>query len=116
MKINFPNFAPGLVFTTPPALAPCTAIVASVEQTFQFTPKKAGVINVRVQQPSGPLSGRATILTTAAGETRGLADVSGMCYDSNTNGSVLALHHNVQGTKSGLLGAWFAFDAEGNSR
>ncbi len=116
ITITFPNFAPGFTFTTPPAIAPCPAIVASVEQTFSYTPTKAGVIRVRVMQANGPLSGGASILTSPKGETRGLADVSGMYYDSNTNGSGLAIHHNVQGEKSGLFGAWFAYDAEGKSR
>jgi hypothetical protein len=116
ITITFPNFAPGFTFTTPPALAICPAVVGSIEQTFNYTPSVAGVINVRALQTNGPISGRASILTSPKGETRGLADVSGMYYDNNTNGSGLALHHNVQGTKSGLFGAWFAYDAEGKSR
>lgn len=116
LTINFPDFAPGFVFTTPPAITPCPAVVASVEQTFQFTPKKAGVIRVKVKQPSGPLTGSTSILTSAKGETRGLADVSGMYFENATNGSGIAIHHDVQGAKSGLFGAWFAYDAEGKPR
>jgi hypothetical protein len=116
LTITFPNFAPGFVFPTPPATAICPAIVASVEQSFQFTPTKAGIIKVKALQSNGPISGQASILTSPKGETRGYADVSGMYYDNNTNGSGLALHHDAQGTTSGLFGAWFAYDAEGKSR
>ncbi len=116
LTITFPNFAPGFVFPTPPAVAVCPAIVASVEQSFQFTPTKAGVIKVRALQTNGPISGQASILTSPKGETRGFADVSGMYYDNSTNGSGLALHHNAQGTTSGLFGTWFAYDTEGKPR
>ena len=116
ITITFPNFASGYVFSTPPANAPCPAIVASIEQTFNYTPNAAGVINVRVQQPDGPLTGRASVLTSLPGATRALADVSGMYYDSATNGSGVAIHHNVQGLKSPVFGAWFAYDAAGRAR
>ena len=116
INITFPNFAPGYVFSTPPAIAPCPAIVASIEQTFSYTPSATGVINVRVSQPDGPLTGRTSILTSPAGATRALADVSGMYYNSETNGSGLAIHHNVQGAKSELFGAWFAYDNAGRPR
>ncbi len=100
----------------PQTLLPCTAVIGTYAIKFNYTPKSLGVIRVVVQPNVVAPGNVGTITTSLAGQNRGIADVSGMWYDFNTNGSGMSLIHNFQGVTSGVFGAWFAYDNAGNPR
>ncbi len=104
----------------PQTLLPCTQAITSYTVKFNYTPQALGVIRVMVKAIGdgvGSIPGGAgTISTSLLGQNRGIADVSGMWYDPNTNGSGVSIIHNYQGVSSGLFAAWFAYDSSGNPR
>lgn len=105
-----------ITLAVPQTLVACTLAITSYSIKFNYTPQALGVIRVVVKETISSPSNVGTISTSLAGQNRGIADVSGMWYDFNTNGSGMSLIHNFQGVTSGVFGAWFAYDNAGNPR
>lgn len=105
-----------ITLAVPLTLVACTQAITSYSFKFNYAPQALGVIRVMVKETISSPSNVGTISTSLAGQNRGIADVSGMWYDFNTNGSGMSLIHNFQGVNSGVFGAWFAYDNAGNPR
>jgi hypothetical protein len=103
-----------VVLRTNKVITPCPLVPpgagAFVRRDFEFTPTKAGPIDV-----SWDLVGVPVTVQTQATLPASRFAVDGMWFDPATNGSGISIHHQKLGSDA-AFGTWFLFNNNGETR
>lgn len=97
----------------PQTFVACAQVLTPYSFNLSHTPTQRGEMRVAVVTNDGEFLGDGRIVTRGPDDNSAAADVTGVWYDLNTNGSGLTFIHNGG---SVLFGTWYVYDSQGRPR
>lgn len=99
----------GVLLAEPLTFAACAQALTAYRFELDYTPTKAGQVEILVMTTTGSPLTTGTLVTGDAQAPKALYDVGGVWYDPQTVGSGLQVTHDF-GQTDGIFATWLVFD------